>query len=117
MKILLTGSTGFLVQNLEQVLSKSYEVVGVESWRWDLRDQRVCSDLVIQTKPDVIVHAAGTVGGIGANKEKPGDFFYDNIMMSTQLIHEAMKAKVEKFIALGTICSYPKFANLPFANK
>ena len=118
MKILLTGSTGFLGQNLEPVLSKSYEVVGVESWRWDLRDQRVCSDLIIQTKPDVIVHAAGTVGGIGANKENPGKFMYENLIMGANLI-EASRVHniIGKFILLGTVCAYPKHTPVPFKEE
>jgi len=66
---------------------------------------------------DIIIHLAGKGGGIGIMKEKPAEIFYDNIMISTQLIHEANAANVEKFLALGTVCSYPKFSPIPFAEE
>ena len=66
---------------------------------------------------DVVFHLAAHVGGIGLNREKPGELFYDNLIMGTQLLHESKIAEVEKFIALGTICSYPKFAQVPFLEE
>ena len=116
MKILLTGATGFLGQNLKPVLSEDYEVVGVGS-TWDLRDQSICHDLINHVDPDVIVHAAGSVGGIGANKENPGKFMYENLIMGTNLIHQAMKCRVPKFVLLGTVCAYPKHTPVPFKEK
>jgi GDP-L-fucose synthase len=68
-------------------------------------------------RPDVIIHLAALTGGIGANRARPGDFFYVNLMMGVQLIHEAWKARVEKFVAVGTICAYPKFTPLPFKEE
>jgi len=117
-KILLTGATGFLGQNLKPILSQSYNVFGVGS-DWDLRDQEQCNKLLagFQSDADVIIHAAGTVGGISANKENPGRFMYDNLIMGANLIHEAMKQKVSKFILLGTVCSYPKYTPIPFEEK
>ena len=118
MKILLTGATGFLGQNLKPILAQSHNVFGVGS-DWDLRDQEQCNKLLagFQSDTDVIIHAAGTVGGISANKENPGRFMYDNLIMGANLIHEAMKQKVSKFILLGTVCSYPKYTPIPFEEK
>jgi len=118
MKILLTGATGFLGQNLKPILSQSHDVFGIGS-DWDLRDQETCHKLLayFQSDADIIVHAAGTVGGIGANKENPGRFMYDNLIMGANLIHEAMKQQVSKFILLGTVCAYPKHTPIPFEEK
>jgi len=117
MKILLTGATGFLGQNLEPVLSEDYEVVGYGSEPWDLRDQSKVEYIVQKIRPDVIVHAAGSVGGIGANKENPGKFMYDNLIMGTNLIHQSMKYRVPKFVLLGTVCAYPKHTPVPFKEE
>ena len=118
MKILLTGATGFLGKNLKPILTQSHDVFGIGS-DWDLRNQDQCHQLLadFQSDTDVIIHAAGTVGGIGANKENPGRFMYDNLIMGANLIHEAMKQKVSKFILLGTVCSYPKYTPIPFEEK
>jgi len=117
MKILLTGATGFLGQNLEPVLSEEYEVVGYGSEPWDLRKQSLVEYIVQKIRPDVIVHAAGSVGGIGANKENPGKFMYENLIMGTNLIHQAMKYRVPKFVLLGTVCAYPKHTPVPFKEE
>jgi GDP-L-fucose synthase len=66
------------------------------------------------TKPTLVIHLAAVVGGIGANRERPGEFFYDNLMMGAHLFHEAWKVGVPKFVAIGTICAYPKFTPVPF---
>ena len=118
MKILLTGATGFLGQNLKPILSQSYDVFGIGS-DWDLRDQDQCHKLLanFQSDVDIIIHAAGTVGGIGANKENPGRFMYDNLIMGANLIHEAMQQQVSKFILLGTVCAYPNHTPIPFEEK
>jgi GDP-L-fucose synthase len=122
MKILLTGATGFLGQNLKPVLSEDYEVVGVGS-TWDLRDQLICHDLISHVEPDVIVHAAGSVGGIGANKENPGKFMYENLIMGANLIEAARACgstifhDIKKFILLGTVCAYPKHTPVPFKEE
>jgi GDP-L-fucose synthase len=73
--------------------------------------------MIDTAKPDIIIHLAAKVGGIGANREKPGEFFYDNLMMGVQLIHQAWLKGVEKFVAIGTICAYPKYTPIPFKEE
>jgi len=79
-----------------------------------LRDARATRAYLEKHRPDVIIHAAAVVGGIGANRLQPGRFFYDNAIMGIQLIEEARRAGVAKFVCVGTTCSYPKFATVPF---
>ncbi len=115
--VLITGGRGFLGSYVVSQLEKKNikKLIIPSSKEFDLRVGDNCIKLVQDV--DVIIHLAGRVGGIGIMKEKPGDIFYDNIMMGTQLLHEAKNAGVEKFIALGTVCSYPKFASLPFTES
>ena len=80
-----------------------------------MRDKENCRKAVKNN--DIVIHLAGTVGGIGFNKEKPGELFYDNLIMGTQLIEEARKAEVKKFVAIGTVCCYPKFTPIPFKEQ
>ena len=112
--VLVTGSKGFLgsflVKELEKLCPK--KIITPSSKELDLRDNSNCKKAVLDV--DIVFHLAAHVGGIGLNKEKPGDLFYDNLMMGTQLLHEAKNASVQKFIALGTVCSYPKFSQIPF---
>ena len=112
--VLVTGSKGFLgsflVKELEKLCPK--KIITPSSKELDLRDNSNCKKAVLDV--DIVFHLAAHVGGIGLNKERPGDLFYDNLMMGTQLLHEAKNASVEKFIALGTVCSYPKFSQIPF---
>ena len=120
MKILLTGGTGFLGKNLTKILRETYgpmEVRPVGSACWDLRESKYSDEVIDRFKPEVVIHAAGSVGGIGANQENPGKFMYDNLIMGTNVIHSAMKAKVSKFILLGTVCAYPKFTPVPFKEE
>ena len=118
MRVLVTGATGFLGKNLMEYLPKyigqEYSISGIGSKQYDLRNQHACRKAVEYYNPDVIVHAAGSVGGIGANQENPGKFMYDNLIMGTNLIEEARRQKTSKFILLGTVCSYPKFTPTPF---
>jgi GDP-L-fucose synthase len=81
---------------------------------FDLVQPEVIRRMLGLSRPDVILHLAAHVGGIGANRAHPAEFFYDNLMMGVQLMHEAWKAGVEKFVALGTVCSYPKLTPVPF---
>ena len=112
--ILVTGSKGFLgsfiVKELEKLDPKKIKTPSAKEL--DLRDISNCKKAVRDV--DIIFHLAARVGGIGLNMEKPGDLFYDNLMMGTQLLHEAKNASIQKFIALGTVCSYPKFSQIPF---
>ena len=117
MKILLTGATGFLGQNLKPVLSEDYKVQGFQSSYWDLRCQKTCYQALDQFEPDIVVHAAGSVGGILANKENPGKFMYENLIMGANLIEAARTKGVKKFILLGTVCAYPKHTPVPFKEE
>lgn len=117
MKILLTGATGFLGQNLSPVLKQDYEVQGFQSSYWDLRCQKTCYQALDQFEPDVIVHAAGSVGGILANRDNPGKFMYENLIMGANLIEAARTKGVKKFILLGTVCAYPKHTPVPFKEE
>ncbi len=115
-KICITGGAGFLGSFVQDSLHRrgitDFFIPRFEDYNLveaaDIR--RMLSD----AKPDVIIHLAANVGGIGANREHPAEFFYDNLMMGVQLIHEAWKFGVEKVVAIGTICAYPKFTPIPF---
>jgi len=113
-RVLITGGNGFLgkhlVHQLQQLGPK--ELSTPTSQECDFRDLSQVQQAV-QGK-DVIIHLAAKVGGIGYNQEIPGEMFYDNLIMGTQLMEEARKAQVAKFVALGTICAYPKFTPVPF---
>ncbi|HEY9650887.1 MAG TPA: GDP-L-fucose synthase [Coleofasciculaceae cyanobacterium] len=115
-RILVTGGSGFLGrQVVEQLLkagAQQEKISIVRSRDCDLRSMENCKRAAEQQ--DIIIHLAAHVGGIGLNREKPAELFYDNLMMGTQLIHAAYQAGVEKFACVGTICAYPKFTPVPF---
>jgi GDP-L-fucose synthase len=115
-RILVTGGAGFLgrqvVAQLCQAGADSQKISTPRSRDCDLRSMENCKRAVDQQ--DVVVHLAAHVGGIGLNREKPAELFYDNLMMGTQLIHAAYEAGVQKFVCVGTICAYPKFTPVPF---
>ncbi len=115
-KILVTGGAGFLgKQVIAQLVASgaSPDLITVpRSKNDDLRSQAIC-EKVVQGQ-DLIIHLAAHVGGIGLNREKPAELFYDNLMMGVQLIHAAYQANVQKFVCVGTICAYPNFTPVPF---
>jgi GDP-L-fucose synthase len=115
-KILVTGGAGFLgKQVIAQLLKAGATLDNISvprSKTCDLRKLEYCEAAV--AGQDLVIHLAAHVGGIGLNREKPAELFYDNLMMGTQLIHAAYQAKVKKFVCLGTICAYPKFTPVPF---
>jgi GDP-L-fucose synthase len=115
-RILVTGGAGFLgkqvVKQLCEVGADPNKITVPRSRDCDLRVMEACQRAADQQ--DVIIHLAAHVGGIGLNREKPAELFYDNLMMGTQLIHAAYQAGVQKFVCVGTICAYPKFTPVPF---
>ena len=115
-RILVTGGGGFLGSRIVAKLrEKGCDSIYVPRRKdYDLRDAVAIQRLLADATPDVIIHAAAVVGGIGANRENPGRFFYDNLMMGVPLMEHARLAGVAKFVALGTVCAYPKFTAVPF---
>ncbi|HEY8714531.1 MAG TPA: NAD-dependent epimerase/dehydratase family protein, partial [Candidatus Acidoferrum sp.] len=118
-RVVVTGGHGFLgsfvVEKLRAAGAK--EVVVPRSKTHDLRVQTEALRLYTDAKPDVVIHLAAVVGGIGANRENPGRFFYDNAIMGLNLIEAARATGLEKFVCAGTICSYPKFTPVPFREE
>lgn len=118
-KILVTGGAGFLgkqvVAELIQAGANPEQITIPRSQNCDLTVWENCQQAV--ANQDIVIHLAAHVGGIGLNREKPAELFYDNLMMGAQLIHAAYQAGVEKFTCVGTICAYPKFTPVPFKEE
>lgn len=114
--ICITGGAGFLgthlIADLRERGAKHIFIPTIEEY--DLVDPQAIKRMLLDSDPDVIIHLAAHVGGIGANREHPAEFFYDNLMMGVQLIHQAYERGIEKFVAIGTVCAYPKFTPVPF---
>jgi len=115
-RVLVTGGNGFLGRHVVEGLERRgcNEVIAPRSSEYDLRDPLAARRILEDTKPDHVIHLAAVVGGIGANREQPGTFFYDNMSMGLHLIEESRRSGVEKFVCIGTICAYPKTPRIPF---
>lgn len=115
-RVVVTGGAGFLGRHIVARLQAvgCREIFVPRQADYDLRERDNILRLYAETQPHLVVHAAGHVGGIGANRAHPAEFFYDNLMMGVQLLHEAWRVGVEKFVAIGTVCAYPKFTPVPF---
>ncbi len=118
-RVVVTGGTGFLGRHVVDTLRQrgAGEIFVPVREDYDLRYQDAILDLLNDAQPSLLIHLAASVGGIGANRAYPAEFFYDNLMMGTQLLHESWRAGVAKFVAIGTVCAYPKFTPVPFREE
>jgi GDP-L-fucose synthase len=118
-RICVTGGAGFLGTHLiANLRSKGARDIFIPTYeKYDLVDRDAIARLLEDSNPDVIIHLAAHVGGIGANREHSAEFFYDNLMMGVQLLHQAYERGVDKFVAIGTVCAYPKFTPVPFSEN
>jgi GDP-L-fucose synthase len=117
--VMVTGGAGFLGRHVVEQLKRAgaKRIVVPRSADCDLRAWDDIERALETGAPDVIIHLAAIVGGIGANRERPGEFFYDNLMMGTQLMEAARRRGVARYLTVGTICSYPKFTPVPFKEE
>ncbi len=114
-RVMVTGGAGFLGRPVVTRLEATGADVFVpRSARYDLRTREGVAEALADGRPDIVIHLAAVVGGIGANRENPGRFFHDNAVMGIELMEAARLAGVEKFVQIGTVCSYPKFTPVPF---
>ena len=119
-RVLVTGSSGMLGSFLcPKLREQSWvgELITPDHHACDLRDLQAVNKLFIQERPDIIIHLAGNVGGIGYARTHPGSFFYDNAVMGINVLEAARLANVEKFVGMGSVCSYPEFAPIPLQEE
>ncbi|HZI63029.1 MAG TPA: GDP-L-fucose synthase [Pyrinomonadaceae bacterium] len=115
-KVVVTGGAGFLGRFVVQRLRDfpGVEIVVPRAQEYDLVKEENAKRLLADANPDLVIHLAAVVGGIGHNQKNPGRFFYENLMMGTQLIEQSRLHEVKKFVAIGTVCAYPKYTPTPF---
>jgi len=118
-RVVVTGGGGFLGSFVVERLRAhgAGEIFVPRKREYDLREKDAILRLLADTRPNLIVHLAATVGGIGANRAHPAEYFYENLMMGTQLLHESWRSGVAKFVGIGTVCSYPKYTPIPFREE
>jgi len=118
-RILVTGGAGFLGQYVvEKLKGRGCKDIFIPRKKdYDLVEVGLVKKLYEDARPDIVIHLAGKVGGISANKEKPGEFFYDNLIMGAQMMDIGRRLGIEKFVALGTVCCYPKFTPVKFKEE
>ena len=116
-RFMVTGGSGFLGRFIVDGLAArgAAEVFVPRSREYDLRDPGAIERVLGAARPDIVIHAAAVVGGIGANQEHPGQFFYENAIMGIQMIEAARRRGIEKMVVVGTVCAYPKFTPTPFS--
>jgi len=115
-RVVVTGGRGFLGSYVIEKLNEhgARTVLIPLRAQYVLRDGAAVRRMYADMRPDIVIHLAAVVGGIGANQERPGEFFYDNLMMGVQLLEAGRQNGIEKFVAIGTVCAYPKFTPVPF---
>ncbi len=118
-RVVVTGGAGFLGSFVVEGLNalEPLSVFVPRSAEYDLREKDAIERMLRDARPDVVIHLAATVGGIGANRQNPGRFFYDNAVMGIQLIEMARRHGVAKFVTVGTVCAYPKLTPVPFKEE
>jgi GDP-L-fucose synthase len=115
-RVVVTGGAGFLGTYVVEKLQArgASEIFVPRSTDYDLRQIDAIKQLLADARPEIVIHIAARVGGIGANRDHPAEFFYDNLMMGVQLMHESWQSRVSKFVTIGTVCAYPKHTPVPF---